>query len=98
MEFRRERYGSPKLEANKIGNDPCVPHVHLVQTPTFRKNVDTNYPHRNMARFLTQWYFHRVQEHLKRSSEEEVMAFLFKTGQFTLLTMEIVCDIRFQGS
>ena len=25
--------------------------------------------------FLTQWSFHRVQEHLKRSSDEEVMTF-----------------------
>ena len=25
--------------------------------------------------FLTQWAFHRVQEHSKRSSDEEVMTF-----------------------
>ena len=29
--------------------------------------------HMDMNRFLTQWDFHRVQEHTKRSSEEEVI-------------------------
>ena len=42
--------------------------------------------------------FHRVKEHPKRSSDEDVMAFSFKTSQFTLLTLETVCDTRFQGS
>ena len=51
--------------------------------------------HRKMARFLTQWAFHRVPEHPKQSSDKEVMVFSFKTGQFTLLILEIVCDTRF---
>ena len=90
MEFGNERYGRSKLEANKTGNDPCVPPAHLVQKPTFRKVLNANYPPQNMARFLTQWAFHRVQEHPKRSSDEEVMAFSFKTGQFTLHTPKTV--------
>ena len=51
--------------------------------------------YRHMARFLTQLSFHRVQEHPKRSSDEEVMTFSFKTGQFTMLTLETICDTRF---
>ena len=31
--------------------------------------------HRHMNGFLTQWAFHRVQEHPERSSDEEVMTF-----------------------
>ena len=31
--------------------------------------------HRNTNRILTQWDFHRVQEHPKRSSDEEVMTY-----------------------
>ena len=34
-----------------------------------------NVLHKNMNGILTQWYFHRVQEHPKRSSNEEVMTF-----------------------
>ena len=32
-------------------------------------------PHRNMVEIWTQWDFHRVQEHPKRSSDEEVMTY-----------------------
>ena len=31
--------------------------------------------HRNMAAILTQWAFHRVQEHPNRNSDEKVMTF-----------------------
>ena len=31
--------------------------------------------HRHMNEFMTQWSFHRVQEHPKRSLDEEVMTF-----------------------
>ena len=48
----------------------------------------------NMARFLTQWAFHRVQEHSKQSSDEEVMAFLFQTGQFTLASLTLEDEVR----
>ena len=34
-----------------------------------------NVLHRHMNGILTQWDFHRVQEHLKRSSDEGVMTF-----------------------
>ena len=53
--------------------------------------------HMNISRFLTQWMFHRVQEHQKRSPDEEVMVFSFKTGQFTLLTLETVCGTPILG-
>ena len=35
----------------------------------------THCPPKNLDRNLTQWAFHRVQEHPKRSSDEEVMTF-----------------------
>ena len=37
--------------------------------------VTTTTRHRYMAGNLTQWYFHRVQEHPKQSSNEKVMTF-----------------------
>ena len=36
-------------------------------------NMSSNFIMLYMDGFLTQWDFHRVQEHLKQSSDEEVM-------------------------
>ena len=47
----------------------------LVQNTEFRNVVIPNVPQKNMDGILTQWAFHRVQEHPKRSSDEEVMAY-----------------------
>ena len=41
--------------------------LHLILTPTIL--------HRYINGFLTQWAFHKVQEHPKWSSDEEVMTF-----------------------
>ena len=41
----------------------------------FRPDSVPTVLHRNMAGILTQWAFHRVQEHPKQSSDEEVMTF-----------------------
>ena len=38
-------------------------------------NMSSNFIKLYMDGFLTQWAFHRVQEHSKRSSDEEVMTF-----------------------
>ena len=38
-------------------------------------NMSSNFIKLSMDGFLTQWAFHRVQEHLNRSSDEEVMTF-----------------------
>ena len=38
-------------------------------------NMSSNFINLYKAGFLTQWAFHKVQEHLKRSSDEEVMIF-----------------------
>ena len=38
-------------------------------------NMSSNFIKLSMYGFLTQWAFHRVQEHLNRSSDEEVMTF-----------------------
>ena len=38
-------------------------------------HMSSNFIKISMDRFLTQWDFHRVQEHLNRSSDEEVMTF-----------------------
>ena len=38
-------------------------------------NMSPNFIQLSMDGFLTQWAFHRVQEHLNRSSDEEVMTF-----------------------
>ena len=37
--------------------------------------MSSNFIKLSMDGFLTQWDFHRVQEHLNRSSDEEVMTF-----------------------
>ena len=37
--------------------------------------MSSNFIKLSMDEFLTQWDLHRVQEHLKRSSDEEVMTF-----------------------
>ena len=39
-------------------------------------NMISNFINLYMDGFLTQWAFHRVQEHPNRSSEEEVMTFI----------------------
>ena len=46
--------------------------AHSVKNIDFSEVMVTHCPP-NMARILTQWAFHRVQEHPKRSSDEEVM-------------------------
>ena len=38
-------------------------------------NMSSNFIKLYMDVFFTQWAFHRVQEHPKRSSNEEVMTF-----------------------
>ena len=38
-------------------------------------NMSSNFIKLYMSGFLTQWAFHRVQEHLKWSSDKEVMTF-----------------------
>ena len=38
-------------------------------------NMSSNFIKLSMYGFLTQWDFHRVQEHPNRSSDEEVMTF-----------------------
>ena len=38
-------------------------------------NMSSNFIKIYMDGFLTQWSFHRVQEHPNRSSDEEVMTF-----------------------
>ena len=38
-----------------------------------RTNMSSNFIKLYMDGFLTQWAFHRVQEHPKRSSNKEVM-------------------------
>ena len=38
-------------------------------------NMSSNFIKLYMDGFFTQWSFHRVQEHPKRSSDEEVMTF-----------------------
>ena len=38
-------------------------------------NMSSNFIKLSMDGFLTQWAFHRVQEHPNRSSDEEVMTF-----------------------
>ena len=40
-----------------------------------KTNMSSNFIKLSMDGFLTQWAFHRVQEHPKRSSDEEVMTF-----------------------
>ena len=40
-----------------------------------RMNMSSNFIKLSMDGLLTQWDFHRVQEHPNRSSEEEVMTF-----------------------
>ena len=40
-----------------------------------RMNMNSNFINLSMDGFLTQWAFHRVQEHLNRSSYEEFMTF-----------------------
>ena len=42
---------------------------------SFPARSSTHYPQRNPDGILTQWGFHRVLEHQKRSSDEEVMTF-----------------------
>ena len=37
--------------------------------------MSSNFNNLYIDGFLTQWDFHRVQEHLKRSSDEGVMTF-----------------------
>ena len=41
----------------------------------FGMNMSSNFIKLSMNGFLTQWNFHRVQEHPIRSSNEEVMTF-----------------------
>ena len=38
-------------------------------------NMSSNFIKLSMDGFLTQWAFHRLLEHLNRSSDEEVMTF-----------------------
>ena len=40
-----------------------------------KSNLSSNIIKLSLYEFLTQWAFHRVQEHLNRSSDEEVMTF-----------------------
>ena len=40
-----------------------------------RMNMSSNFIKISMNGFLTQWAFHRVQEHPNRSSDKEVMTF-----------------------
>ena len=40
-----------------------------------KTNLSSNLIKLSIDEFLTQWDFHRVQEHLNRSSDEEVMTF-----------------------
>ena len=41
----------------------------------FGMNMSSNFIKLSMDGFLTQWAFHRVQEHSNRSSDEEVITF-----------------------
>ena len=50
-------------------------HVCLLFFLIYGPNMSSTFIILYMARFLTQWAFHRVQEHTKRSSDEEVMIF-----------------------
>ena len=52
-----------------LANLPDLPY----STSPFRLAPIPTTLHKNMAGILTQWAFHRVQEHPKRSSDEEVM-------------------------
>ena len=42
---------------------------------TYGTNMSSNFIKLYMDEFLTQWAFHRVQKHPKRSSDEGVMTF-----------------------
>ena len=48
-------------------------HVCLLVFMIFGPNMGSNFMIIYMDGFLAQWAFHRVQEHPKRSSYEEVM-------------------------
>ena len=47
--------------------------AHLVQNIDFNKVMIPTVPHRHMSGILTRCAFHEIQEHLKQSSDEEVM-------------------------
>ena len=47
---------------------------YLLGNP-FQQSLVPNTLHKHLDRIMTQWAFDRVQEHLKQSSDEEVMTF-----------------------
>ena len=53
-------------------NRPALSNLPFPASP-FQPNPIPTALQRKMVGILTQWAFHRVQEHLKRSSDEEVM-------------------------
>ena len=59
-----------------IRNMTTVSHLHTWYKHQLSARLWTPIDlHRHMYRFLTQWAFHRVQEHPKQSSDKEVIAF-----------------------
>ena len=67
MTFRSWRSHVIKPSQADLTWTTCPDLSELILTPTVL--------HRNTNRILTQWAFHRVQEHPKRSSDEGVMTF-----------------------
>ena len=53
---------------------PSLPNLPCPNSPFRPAPVPTSL-HRYMDEILTQWDFHRAQEHVKRSSDKEVMTF-----------------------